>query len=274
MILIAEASILPLFLLIWIFLLISKLGERPAKRGFKTVRPGDIQIQYFGVFSPRFFVHNLYLFLVMLFLMSSVASFAGNKTNTGDKLISLTAKDEPLGDVLNKISMATGYEIDLDHEWQNYLVSVNLEEVPLDKGLKRILKDLNNVIVYVSSKKIEIIIYDKISPEKGSAMPSVDTAPISRQPSYGPAEPDAPESQALETEEALPDYPAVSDEGSENAPSKNGGSKSRKVENIKSRTDKEPRTNLEDGSSKRPSEQNNQSQSPAGEDSESAGTNE
>jgi hypothetical protein len=55
--------------------------------------------------------------------------------------------------VLKKVSMAAGYEISLDNKWQSYRVTVSLEEVSLHKGLKQILRNLNNAIIYDSNKK-------------------------------------------------------------------------------------------------------------------------
>ena len=107
----------------------------------------------------------------MLSLILPIVSSTGNETNTADELISLTVKYEPLEDVLKKVSMATGYEISLDNKWQSYRVTASLEEVSLDKGLKQILRNLNNVIIYGSSKKIKIIIYDKTTPA-GVSLPN------------------------------------------------------------------------------------------------------
>jgi hypothetical protein len=84
---------------------------------------------------------------------------------THAELISMTIEDEPLGDVLKKISMATGYEFSLDDSWQSYRVTASLEKVSLHKGLKRILRNLDNAIIYGSDRKIKIIIYDKTAPE-------------------------------------------------------------------------------------------------------------
>jgi len=197
------------------------------------VRPGDIRKQYFSIFLDRPIAADIYLFLTVLFLMLPIGSFAGSSANTGDELISLTAENEPLGDVLNKISMATGYEIVLDHDWRNYPVSVALEKVPLHKGLKRILKDLNNVIVYVSSKKIKIIIYDKISHDAGPSAPPIQRTPVSQQPSYHPPAPDIPVSQTLERAETPTDDSSVSGEESETGASENEERKTQKTEKIK-----------------------------------------
>jgi hypothetical protein len=196
------------------------------------------------------------------FVPSAHCLWAGNKTGPGDEFISLTAKNEPLGDVLKKISMATGYEIILDNNWRGYPVTVSIEDIPLNKGLKRILKDLNNVIVYVSSKKIKIIIYDKISPDRGSS--------ISPGRSYLPPASGTLDSQALEREEAAPDNSAVSGEESEPDVSEHDESKNKKLENFKPKTDEGPLTNIEDTSSKGRSGQKNQSESSSGEGTESS----
>jgi hypothetical protein len=172
-----------------------------------------------------------YVFLAFLFLMIPVGSFADSSANAGDdELISLTAENEPLGDVFNKISAATGYDIILDHGWRNYPVSVALEKVPLHKGLKRILKDLNNVIVYVSRKKIKIIIYDKISPVTGPSAAPIQRVPVTQQPSYRPPAPEIPDSQALERGETPTDDSSVSGEESETGASENEEPKTPKAE--------------------------------------------
>jgi type II secretory pathway component GspD/PulD (secretin) len=234
-----------------------------------VINPEVVRKQFFRIFCDQPIAFNVFLCLAILFLMLPIASSAGNTPNAGNELISLTAKDEPLGDVLKKISMATGYEIILDNNWRSYPVTVSLEKVTLHKGLKRILKNFNNVIVYVSSKKINIIIYDKISPEGGSPASSPDGSfgrtPVNQRRSYRPPAPGVPDSQALETEEASPDNPAVSGEESDTGTSD---------------SDEGPHTDSEDKSPEDGSERKNQSESSPGEEpkssegAESAGKNE
>ena len=142
---------------------------------------------YFSAFADHRIALIILLFLATLSLFLPVSSSAASEIDSGEKLISLTVKDEPLGDVLYKVSMATGYDISLDDKWQNYRVTASLEEVSLQKGLKRILKNLNSAIIYVSSKKIKIIIFDKTASEGASYTPSdetpLDRTPVSQQPS-------------------------------------------------------------------------------------------
>lgn len=192
---------------------------------------GDIQKQYFSLILDL--AVKIYIFLAFLFLMSPVGSFAGSSAAAGDELISLTAENEPLGNVFNKISVATGYEIVLDHNWRNYPVSVALEKVPLHQGLKRILKDLNNVIVYVSRKKIKIIIYDKISHDAGPSEPPIQRAPVSQQPSYHPEAPGISDSQTLESAETPTDDASMSGEESETGAPENKPRKTQETEKIK-----------------------------------------
>ena len=60
---------------------------------------------YFSVFTHHHIALDIFLFLAILSLIFPIVSTAGSETNTYNKLISPTVKNEPLGDVLNKISM-------------------------------------------------------------------------------------------------------------------------------------------------------------------------
>ena len=129
---------------------------------------------YFNVFAHHNIALIILVFLATFSLLSPISLSAANETDAGDELISLTVKDEPLEDVLYKVSKATGYDISLDNKWQNYLVTASLEKVSLHKGLIQILRDLNYVIIYDSDQKIKIIIYDKTASEGVSSAPSTD----------------------------------------------------------------------------------------------------
>jgi hypothetical protein len=109
------------------------------------------------------------LFVAMFFLFLAGTSADDSKKGPGDEVISLILRDEPLGDALKKISTATGYEFDVDERWQNYPVTASLEAVSLHKGLKSILKNTNNVIIYGPDRKIKIVIYDKTKSGEVSA---------------------------------------------------------------------------------------------------------
>ena len=226
---------------------------------------------YFSVFTDQPIVFTIILFLAIFFLMLPIASSAGNKTNAGDELISLTVKDEPLGDVLYKVSMASGYDISLDSKWQNYRVTASLENVSLHRGLKRILRNLNSAIIYVSSKKIKIIIYDKTASEGGSLAPSTDQSfertPVSRRRPRSPSEQRLPSSQAIGkedrsgTNEEPPDNSVVSGQESETITPDSEGKEKTTPESLKSDPNEGTNKDLEDKSAEESSEQDNQSES-------------
>jgi type II secretory pathway component GspD/PulD (secretin) len=226
---------------------------------------------YFSVFTDQPIVFTIILFLAIFFLMLPIASSAGNKTNAGDELISLTVKDEPLGDVLYKVSMASGYDISLDSKWQNYRVTASLENVSLHRGLKRILRNLNSAIIYVSSKKIKIIIYDKTASEGGSLAPLTDQSfertPVSQRRPSRPSEQRLPTSQAVGKEDSSrineepSDNSVVSGQESENSTPDSEVEEKTTLESLKSDPNEGPNKDLEDKSAEESSEQDNQSES-------------
>lgn len=198
----------------------------------------------FSVFKHQHIALISFLFLAVLSFMFSTSSPAGNETNVGDELISLTVKDEPLGDVLYKVSLATGYDISLDDKWQSYRITASFEEVSLHKGLKRILKNLNSAIIYVSSKKIRIIIYDKTASEGASSAPSTDQSfertPASQRPPYRPSQYRPSTSQTIEKEDSLEtneepsDYTVVPDQELETGSPDTEGEEKAKPESVES----------------------------------------
>jgi hypothetical protein len=120
----------------------------------------------------------------------------------GDEPISLNVKNEPLGDVLGKIAQATGYQISVSESWADMPVTATFKDVPLQKGLKRILGNTNNAIIYGAGGKIKIVIYDKAS--AGGRPPKLPAGP-----SY-PQQPDVGSQPVPE-----PQIPAERDEGTE-----------------------------------------------------------
>ena len=223
---------------------------------------------YLSAFANHRISLIILLFLGTLSLFLPVSSSAAD-----EELISLAVKDEPLGDVLYKVSMATGYDISLDNKWQNYRVTASLKKVPLNKGLKRILKNLNSAIIYVSSQKIKIIIFDKPTSEGAPYTPSdeksVDRTPVSQRPSYhsGRQRPPLPTSQAIEKEDSSGtneeplDTPVVSDQGSETSTPDNEGEEKTTSESLKAGSDEGTNKDLEDKASEESSENDNQTES-------------
>ena len=228
---------------------------------------------YFSAFADHRIALIILLFLATLSLFLPVSSSAASEIDSGEKLISLTVKDEPLGDVLYKVSMATGYDISLDDKWQNYRVTASLEEVSLQKGLKRILKNLNSAIIYVSSKKIKIIIFDKTASEGASYTSSdekpLDKTPVSQNPSYRPwrerqpppTSGDINKEDGVETNEEPSGNTVVSDQESETRTPNNEGEEKIIPESVQSDSNGGTNKDFEDKSTESGPEQDNQSES-------------
>ncbi len=226
---------------------------------------------YFSVFAHHRVALIILLFLATPSLFLPISSSAGNDINVGEEIISLTVKDEPLGDVLYKVSMATGYQISLDKKWQSYRITASLEEVSLHKGLKRILRNLNSAIIYVSNKKIKIIIYDKTASEDGYLTPSTEQSfertPVSRRRPYRPSKRRPPTSQAIEkedrsgTDEEPSDTPVVSYQKSKTITPDSEGEEKTKPESPESNPNEGTDEDLEDKSSEESSENDNQTES-------------
>ncbi len=124
----------------------------------------------------------------------------------GDDPISLNVKNEPLGDVLDKITEATGYEFSISESWADLPVTASFKDLPLHKGLKRILANTNNAIIYGAKGKIKIVIYDKAS-TAGRSPTSPMGSSYPPQPHVGSRsypEPPAPAERDEETEASEP----------------------------------------------------------------------
>jgi hypothetical protein len=228
---------------------------------------------YLSIFAHHRIALIILLLHATLFLFFPISSSVAKGTDAGEELISLTVKDEPLGDVLYKVSMDTGYDISLDDKWQNYRITASFKEISLHKGLKRILKDLNSAIIYVSNKKIKIIIYGKTASEGASYTPSdeepLDKTPVSQHPSYRPSRRQRPhptsqdikKEDGYETNEEPSDDTAVSDQESETRTPSNEEEENIIPESVQSDTIGGTNKDLGDKSSEGNSEQDSQSES-------------
>ena len=139
---------------------------------------------------------------------------------TQEPLISITAANQPLGEVLDLITGETGYQFNLNPKWENQRVSATLRGVPLERGLKRLLRSLNHSIIWESDNVVTIVVYGRS--ESGRDQGAVSFAPP---PQEVPeeretvleleAEPsDRPEAREIESpqdEEAPPAESAVAD---------------------------------------------------------------
>lgn len=136
---------------------------------------------------------------MLFFLTPNVIAIneAIGQESTEEPYISLKAQNQPLGDVLNKISRDTGYKFKLNDRWKSYPVNASIQNMRLEQGLKRILASLNHAIIYESEKKINILVYGKADSSK------TDSNPIQSFPSQIPAD----QQESAPSVESAPENP-------------------------------------------------------------------
>lgn len=148
-----------------------------------------------------------YLILCFFFFVGSATiPSAIAQDATADPMISLTAQNEPLGDVLETISRDTGYRFNLNGKWKAHPVSATINELPLEKGLKRLLRSLNHSIVWESDKLVTITVFGKADPGGTGGAISFSSPPQAYQEEIEPA---------AETEAAPADDPEPADAAAE-----------------------------------------------------------
>ena len=178
-------------------------------------------------------------FAIIFLFVPQIDTHAGDKeiepTNQmpEEQPITIRVQNEPLSQVLDKIGNETGITFSVDVQWKTYPVSVSLYKTPLHKGLKRILANLNNVIIYESNNKVKIVILGKI--ETGKKTPRYQPTPVYKQP--GPAA--APKSEPEQPEEAeeAPESETEADEKSVGAPAAEAPDSDEKEESDETQTD-------------------------------------
>jgi hypothetical protein len=132
----------------------------------------------------------------------------------------MSVQNMPLGEVLEKIEETTDLKFNLDEQWKDIPVSVTLDKAPLDKALKRILVNLNNVVIYGSNDQVKIVVFGKAEP---SGAPGRPTGP----PSYGqplpvPQPPPLPDENPSVSEETEPESSPAPEESAEAPPADQG----------------------------------------------------
>ena len=113
--------------------------------------------------------------LVLLMCMLSIVNVPGSSAADSDakrESVTIDVVDEPLNQVLARISEASGYEIVFDEEWGNEPVSLTFKDEPLEKALNRVLANLNHAVVwYEEERRIKIFISGKSNPPEQSIFP-------------------------------------------------------------------------------------------------------
>lgn len=107
--------------------------------------------------------------LLCILSLLSISIFIINPTfaavnSAKEPVVTVTAKNESLKKVLEKISKATGYKVEVTEGWENRLISADFINAPLDTSLKKIIKALggpsNSIVTYENTKNIKINIFE------------------------------------------------------------------------------------------------------------------
>jgi hypothetical protein len=143
--------------------------------------------------------YTLVFILSLLCLRINIIQLAIGAESQDDPHISLKVKNQPLGNVLKKITQDTGFKFRLNAQWSVYPVNASIENMPLHRGLKLILQGLNHAIIYESDKSIKIVVYGKVDSRKTDSYPN---QPFSSQIQDNQQEPaPSPESSPEEAED-------------------------------------------------------------------------
>ena len=134
-------------------------------------------------------VTNIFQCIVLVCLLCWLAFFCGlilpstvvGKTSVADEIISLDVTDQPLGEVLESISIAVGCQFNVDESWEDYPITASFNNEPLYRGLKHIFRNINNAVIYGADRTIRIIIYDEGTPS-GKAIENSVTIKSSQEP--------------------------------------------------------------------------------------------
>jgi type II secretory pathway component GspD/PulD (secretin) len=77
-----------------------------------------------------------------------------------DKNITIEAKNQPLSQVLQRLTQTTGYTFSYNEEWADLNISVKVVNLDLDKTLRKILSNHNFAILYEADGNVRIMIFD------------------------------------------------------------------------------------------------------------------
>ena len=105
--------------------------------------------------------------------------------SVADEIVSLNATNQPLGEVLENISITASCQFSIDESWEDYPITASFDNEPLHRGLKRVFRNINNAIIYGADRTIRIIIYDEATPS-GKAIGHSVTIKSSQEPILQP----------------------------------------------------------------------------------------
>jgi hypothetical protein len=206
---------------------------------------------------------TLVFILSLLCLRINIIQQAIGAESQDEPHISLKVKNQPLGGVLRKITQDTGFKFKLHDKWSIYPVNTSIENMPLHRGLKLILKGLNHVIIYESDQSIKIVVYGKVDSRETNSYPIQPFSPQIQDNQQEPA-PSTESSPEKSDDLKRADDSSEETRSSENTEDKsteNGDSSDSGKEESSEKTDKGVRKELDQdssGQSKNTNEQNEQ----------------
>jgi hypothetical protein len=108
---------------------------------------------------------------------------AGAELGPKQVSFSLSVSNERLDAVLEKISKASGYTITINEGWRNKVISVRLENVTVEEGLKSLIDALgrpSHLLLYdQTQRKIELVMIPGVSgSSESSARPEPQLRPL------------------------------------------------------------------------------------------------
>jgi hypothetical protein len=115
--------------------------------------------------------YTLVFILSLMCLSINIIQQAIGAESLKEPHISLKVNNQRLGDVLEEITLDTGFEFKLNDQWSAYPVNASIENMPLNRGLKLILQGLNHAIIYESDKSIKIMVFGKVDSRKTNSSP-------------------------------------------------------------------------------------------------------
>jgi hypothetical protein len=101
------------------------------------------------------------VFWVAGFFVFYMPAKANSGNSVADEIISLNVTDRPLGEVLEKLSIAANCQFRINEKWEDYRITASFDNEPLYRGLKLILRDINMAVIYGAGRTVKIIVYDK-----------------------------------------------------------------------------------------------------------------
>ena len=96
---------------------------------------------------------------------------AAPNSGSEEPQVTLKLRRQPLGQVLEKITIQTGYTVDLEEQYRDLLVSGTFNSVPVSKFFRRALKGKSSIIT-INPEQKSIIVQTAIKSGYDSQLPS------------------------------------------------------------------------------------------------------